>query len=324
LLKNNTICKYFFIYFYIAIFLTVIIIIFPHSQSFAGPSFIIDSDKQFDYADYYFLNGEYSSAIDEYKRFIYFFPEDYRVKQAMYNIGIAFYKSRRFKDAINSFKTLIHKYGNDDFHIGDITTNAYFMISECYLEINVSAPAIINLNNLITLTTDLDVIDEAYYRLGWIYLELASWDSARSYFKKISIQNNNKYKLIQLSSELEKERLTTRKNPYLAGTLSIIPGAGHLYCERYRDAIIAFLLNCGMIYAAYESFDNDLIGLGGIITFVELGFYTGNIYGAIASAHKYNKMKNKQFIDKLRENMKITLSSYHQGKDILLSFQLVF
>ena len=43
-----------------------------------------------------------------------------------------------------------------------------------------------------------------------------------------------------------------------AGILSIIPGTGHLYCGRYKDATLAFILNTAMIYAACEAFDNHL------------------------------------------------------------------
>lgn len=316
-------CKKFFIYFHIA-FLTVVTIFFPLSQPFAEPSFIIDSNKQFDLAEHYFSKGEYDRAIDEYKRFIYFFSEDNRVKPAMYHIGMSFYQSRRFKEAINAFHTMMDKYSSSDLSMSNITTKAYFMVSECYIKLNKLGPAIIDLNNLMMLTTDLNVQDEAYYRLGWIYLEMASWDMARSHFEKISIQNKNKYELKRLSTEIEKKGFMTRKNPTIAGTLSVIPGAGHLYCERYQDAMIAFLLNGCLMVAAYESFDNDLVGLGGIIAFVELGFYTGNIYGAIASAHKYNKMKNRQFLDQLRENTKINLSYDNKNKDILLSLQIAF
>jgi hypothetical protein len=72
--------------------------------------------------------------------------------------------------------------------------------------------------------------------------------------------------------ELDKKLPIKRKNPTTAGLLSIIPGAGHLYCERKRDALISFFLNGAMIYAAYEAFDHDLDVLGGIITFFELWY----------------------------------------------------
>jgi len=111
--------------------------------------------------------------------------------------------------------------------------------------------------------------------------------------------------------------------------LAIIPGAGHLYCERYKDAAIAFILNSAMIYAAYEAFDNNLDALGGIITFFELGFYSGNIYSAVNCAHKYNRNANKNFFEYLRQNSRINLGlSPGQEKEkaaaLVLSYHIRF
>ena len=166
--------------------------------------------------------------------------------------------------------------------------------------------------------------DEAYYRLGWIYLETASWDKAGLYFSKISNQNKDKYRLERLSSELDKEKLIQKKNPKLAGFLSIIPGAGFLYCERYQDALIAFLLNGGLMYAAYEAFDEGHDALGGIISFVGFGFYAGNIYGSIAGAHKYNHNKTGKFLEKLKNNAKVNLSADFHNKGVYFALQFVF
>jgi len=126
--------------------------------------------------------------------------------------------------------------------------------------------------------------------------------------------------------ELDKKLPIKRKNPTTAGLLSIIPGAGHLYCERKRDAFISFFLNGAMIYAAYEAFDHDLDVLGGIITFFELGFYSGNIYSAVSSTHKYNRDEKNKFLDYLKKNAKISISSGipNQSKSILLLCKFSF
>ena len=294
-------------------------LLFPFSQSFAGCVLEIDSDKQFTFAEDYFSNKEYFRAIGEYQRFIYFFPEDNRVKTAMYKIGMSHFKAGHFKNAINSFETIIDKYEDTD-----LFTKAYFMISECCIKLNEAGSAIANLHNLITIRDDIHLRDEAYYRIGWIYIEMASWEKARINFAKISPQSKNKYQLKRLSKELDKTKLIDRKSPQAAGFLSIIPGAGFLYCERYRDASIAFLLNAGLMYAAYESFDDDNYALGGLITLFEVGFYAGNFYGAITSAHKYNRSKTGQFIDQLKQNTKINLTGSANQKSIILSFQYSF
>jgi hypothetical protein len=220
---------------------------------------------------------------------------------------------------VDSFNAVIDRYVDTDLSI-----KSYFMISEAHIKIKTFGLAIINLNNLITLTDDEDVRDEAYYRLGWIYIETASWENARLNFSKISAKNKTKYRLEQLTDELNKEKSIPKKDPSLAGFLSIIPGAGYLYCERYQDALIAFLLNGGLILAAYESFDDNNNALGGVIAFVEFGFYAGNIYGAITGAHKYNRKQTGQFIETLKNNAKINLSADVKNKGICLAFEFLF
>ncbi len=305
--------------FFLVAFTIIFVLLFPFSQSFAESVLKIDPDKQFGFAENYFSNKEYFRAIGEYKRFIYFFPEDVRVEQAVYKIGMSYFKARYFKDAINSFKTIINKYEDTD-----LSTKAYFMISKCYVKLNEAGSAIANLHNLITIRDDMHARDEAYYKICWIYIEMASWEKARLYFGKISEQNKDRYRLKRLSVEIEKETLIQKKNSELAGFLSIIPGAGFFYCERYQDALIAFLLNGGMICAAYESFDDDNNALGALISFVELGFYAGNIYGAVTAAHKYNKAKTGQFIEKLKRNTKVRLSTGRRNDGITLCFQYSF
>jgi len=308
-------------------FFLIFFLFFPCSQSYAGsdsevdakPFIIIDADKQFEFAEYLFSNQEYARAIGEYARFIYFFPEDDRIEPAMFRIGLAHFKSKRFSRAVCAFKTLIEKYGRTDLSI-----KSYLMISESYAESNAFDNAIINLHNLITITGDENIQDEAYYRIGWLYIEMASWEKAKDYFSKISAPNKDTYRLKRLAVALNEEKTIPRKNPGLAGFLSVIPGAGFIYTERYRDALIAFLSNGALMYAAYEAFDNDNDVLGGIITLVEFGFYTGNIYGAVSSAHKYNRTKTGQFIQKLMQNHKVNFSAGFNAKGFCAALRLPF
>jgi TolA-binding protein len=325
-MRNMRVRNIFFADHFVTFFL-VFLLFFPCSQSYAGsdletdikPLLIIDADKQFEFAGYLFSNQEYANAISEYERFIYFFPKDVRIEPAMFRIGMAHFKSKRFQQAVNAFKTLIEKYGQTDLGI-----KSYLMISESYAKLNAFDDAIINLHNLITITGDANIQDEAYYRIGWFYIEMASWGKAKNYFSKISAPNKDTYRLKRLAVDLGREKMIPQKNPGLAGFLSVIPGAGFLYTERYQDALIAFLINGALMYAAYEAFDNDNDALGGIITLVEFGFYTGNIYGAVSSAHKYNRTKTGQFIQKLMENHKVDFSAGFNAQGFCAALQLYF
>jgi tetratricopeptide (TPR) repeat protein len=289
------------------------------SEPDRSSSICIGADQQFNFAQHHFNAKSYQMAIIEYQRFIYFFPEDKRVALAMYRIGMAYYSIDRLQQALRSFADVIDRYGGTD-----LSVKSYLMKSECLIRLNDAGSAVINLQNLIAIADDINVKDEAYYRIGWIYINTASWDQASLYFSKISPQNKNKYKLDLVAAELEKKSSIPRKDPRTAGILSVIPGAGYLYCERYQDALITFLLNGAMMMAAYESFDEGLSALGGLITFVGFGFYAGNVYGAITSAHKYNRRKTDRFIEHLNENLRVKFLVDSENHGAYLALQWVF
>jgi tetratricopeptide (TPR) repeat protein len=291
----------------------------PFSTCSAGSALIIEPEKQFQFAESCFSKKEYLRAVGEYERYIYFFPEGDKVSTAMYKIGMAYFLSDRFKDAIVSFKKVLEKLPKTDIYV-----KAYFMIGECHVKQQAFGQAIIHFQNLIAITEDNEVLDQANYTIGWVYVEMAEWENARHHFDKISPKNKNRYRLEKLRTELDSGRLLKKKSPRTAGLLSLLPGAGYAYCERYHDALIAFLLNGGLIWAAYESFDQGLYALGGVITFVEFGFYAGNIHGSITSAHKYNRTKTDRFIEHLKQNAKINISAGYKSKRISLSFQCQF
>ncbi len=108
------------------------------------------------------------------------------------------------------------------------------------------------------------------------------------------------------------------KNPQTAGVLAILPGLGHLYCERPKDALVAFLLNGVTIWAAVEAFDEDLQVLGGILILLEVGFYAGNIYSAVNSAHKFNRKVRNDFRRSLPDRLNLNLFTTRGGLGLAL------
>ena len=292
--------------------LLLIFIILP-AQYAIGETVQINSDEQFQFAEYFFSKGEYAKAIAEYERFVYFFSKDEKIPQAEYQIGMSYFKNGQFQEAARAFQKVIEVYPD--------MVESYFKLSDAYLKLRQPDEAISVLEYLIKLTKNQRIRDRASYAIGWIYVEKASWENARLSFQNISEQNKEKYQSDRISAGLERAGAIEQKNPAVAGWLSVIPGAGFLYCERYQDALTAFLLNAGLMIAAYESFKDDNYALGSVISFVELGFYAGNIYGAVGSAHKYNKAKTSEFIENLKANTKVSLSM-NKDMGMMMAFQV--
>lgn len=291
------------------------------AHSHADQQIIIDPGRQFRFAEYYFQNGEYYRAIGEYKRFIHFFPSSDKIELAKYKIGLSFLNGEKYAEAIKAFDELIEASKNTEYAL-----KSYLKRSEAYVQLKRHDAALTGIKNVLTITRDQKIRDEAYYRGGWVYLQMGLWEKARKYFNEISSQSKEKLNIKEIVTELDRKPPLKEKNPTTAGLLAIIPGAGHLYCERKKDALISFLLNGAMIFAAFEAFDHDLDVIGGIITFFELGFYSGNIYSAVNCAHKYNRDKKSKFLDHLKKNTKvnISLSKNPDGESLVLACKFLF
>lgn len=258
----------------------------------------IDSDRQYQFAETLFNDGQYRRAAEEYQRFGFFFPQDARRRQALFKAGQAFLLAKAPVEARNRFEELIH-----EDELDAIGVESHFMLVECDLQLNRVTQAVLDLNNLIALSEDQEVRDRAYYRLGWLSIDLTDWPAARKAFARISASRRSRYHIDELERELGRTDRLPARNPTLAGTLSIIPGAGQLYCNRYEDALIALAVNLGLFWAAHDAFDEDQYALGGVLAFVGMGFYAGNIYGAVGDAHKFNQKQQRQFGQSLQRHL---------------------
>jgi tetratricopeptide (TPR) repeat protein len=300
--------------------LSICICLFPVC-AYPSSAVLLDANRQFQFAEHYFHQGQYYRAIGEYERFIYFFPEAEEVELARHRIGLSYLRGERYEEAVEAFEDLIEKHPNSGYAVA-----SYLKMSEAYVRLRRYDAAIINLENLITIAPNQDVKDEAYYQCGWVYLEKGAWDDAQACFDKISPQNRRTYRLEQFFKEFDKKEELKYKDPTAAGILAIVPGAGHLYCKRYRDALVSFLVNGALIFAAYEAFDEDQDVLGGIVTLFGVGFYSGNIYSAVGSAYKYNRDERNRFFRYLEEHsrIKISLAGPPHHTTVVLSCQLSF
>ena len=258
---------------------------------------VLDAEHQYHYAEQLNTEGQYRRAAEEYERFAFFFPQHPQQRMALFKSATAFFKAGDSATALEGFNRLAQGDALDE-----IAVESYFMMTECLLLNKEDGQAILQMHNLIALSDRSQIKDRAYERIGWIHIDRMDWESARSAFSRMTAAAHVDQQISRLDDALDQAAKLPYKNPTLAGTLSIVPGAGQLYCGRYEDALMAFLVNGALIWASYESFDNDLNALGGLLAFVGLGFYASNIYSAVSGAHKYNLLQKQRYADQLRQH----------------------
>ena len=255
-----------------------------------GKDLVISPDMQFDYALQCYQKKDYETAVVEFKRFAHFFPGDRRAGEAGFMGAMGLYQLKRFREAAGAFNEIILAEGDPVFK-----EESYFMQSKAFMGMGNLGYARIVLQNYLKLTEDAAARDRIHSMLADLDvqssrgIDLKNLEDARENLLKISPKGSTQYLAEDRADTLEKALAAPRKNPTLAGLLAVVPGAGFLYCERYQDALVSFLLNTGLMVAAYEAFDQGNEALGGVIGLVETGFYAGNIYGSMTAAHRYNQ-----------------------------------
>lgn len=279
----------------------------------------IDGNDQFDFGRSLMKKGEYDKALGEFERFIHFFPRDPKVPKAHYLMGMCHLKAREHEKARDIFSRTYSSYPDTPF-----AAKSLFLIGESYYEQGALKEAERYFTQVKEKYPLMDLNNMALYRLGWTKMRVNRWRDASELFSEVEKESPLYDSSLQLAQQSLTGETLPYKSPECAGTLAaILPGLGHAYVSRYKDAAIAFLLNGLFIWAAVESFQQDHEVLGGILTFLELGWYTGNIYSAVNVTHKHNRKMQNEFRGTLKDRLDLKLFTAGEGH-VGLAFRFRF
>lgn len=302
---------------YLGPLLAGIILLLGPSPALAG-QIIIDSGEQFELGRTCMEKGQYSRAIVEFERFIHFFPDSPRVLMARYLIGICYLKSDRYEAAREGFFQIIRSEPDTP-----LAGKALFMVGESYYQQGAPKEAEYYFRQLTEKYPTPELRNQALYRIGWARMKEDRWGDASAFFMKVERGSPLYGSSQELAVQSLKGATLPYKDPAYAGVMAgIIPGMGHAYVSRYKDAAVAFLLNGLFVWAAVEAFNNNNNVLGGILSFFELGWYTGNIYSAVNVAHKYNLKVRNDFRKGLKDCLGLHLLTSKRGAiGLAMTFQ---
>lgn len=293
------------------------VLLFSGIPSVLAEELVIHSNEQLEYAHILMTEGAYDRALTELERFIHFFPEDQQVPLARYLIGVCYFKTKQYKKARDRFSRIFRSNPQ-----GPFAGKALLMIGETYYEQGVPAEAEHYFMEVLSRYKTPELRNSAQYRLGWTRLVENRWQDASQAFKQVEKGSPLYESAKGLSDASVKGELLPQKDPVVAGVMAgLVPGLGHAYVSRYKDALVAFLLNGLFIWATVESFHQDHDVLGGILGFLEIGWYTGNIYSAVNVAHKWNRKVRTDFRKGLKDQFKLNLLTSDRGPaGLMLSF----
>ncbi|GAB4171330.1 MAG: hypothetical protein Kow00100_12470 [Geothermobacteraceae bacterium] len=262
-----------------------------------GPALAGDADRLLDFADHLFAQKDYYRAVTEYKRFLYLHPDDPAAPSALLRMTRAYLAGERWQEADATVDELLKRYpesreaGRAALLSAEVAFRQrnFSLARQRYGSAGLRYP---------------ELAGAADYRIAWCLLEEGDIDQARRQLEGLEAPQGQ-----ALADDLGRFATLPRKSPATAGLLSaVLPGAGQVYTGHARDGAIAFALNVAFILAGIEAFDNGNEALGGILAFVEVGWYAGNIFNAVTNAHKSNRRLERGLLDELRQKHGLDLA----------------
>jgi tetratricopeptide (TPR) repeat protein len=249
------------------------------------------------FADALMAEADYDRAITEYKRFLLFWPKDSRADRTRLKIGQCWQALAKWDQAAELFR-LVSDQPNA------LTTEraeALYLLGDTFFRQAAYIKAIDRFQACLSRYPDQPQAAQAFRRIGQAYLRLARYQEARDTYATLSEKSWDFHQRLALINDIEKSQQLPKKSPTLAGLLSIVPGLGQLYCQRYQNAASAFLVNGLFIFGTYEALVHHLYGTGAILTIFSTGWYSGNIFAAVNSAEQYNVRTSQNFVHSIEQ-----------------------
>ncbi|HDR13945.1 MAG TPA: tetratricopeptide repeat protein [Desulfobacteraceae bacterium] len=251
----------------------------------------ISADEQYNYALHLIQGEKYADATIELQRLLHFFPDHQLSDSARLLLGFCLSEENRMEEAREAFAEAA--VAAEENSTGVLAT---LLTGETYFRQGLLADAIPWFQYARETAESIELQDAAEYRLGWTMLRAGRWTEASRAFGSVSPRSLLHGDALNLAEKSLAGLDLPTKSPGTAGVLAaLVPGLGHAYVTRYRDAVVAFILNGLFIWAAVEAFDGGHNALGVILGILELGWYTGNIYSAVNVAGKYNTRMQDEF-----------------------------
>ena len=253
------------------------------------------------FARFLFNKGEYYRAITEYYKMLYKATGLTEKISFLKNIGLCYLSGDDYENYITFYKNNRNVF----LMRPKIYSEMNLYLGKSYYNINLYQEAISVLEGITFVSND-SLYNDKYFFTGLSYAHLHEWNSA---FRNMEFVNgNSKYLRVRDHLNNHKEDLLnfSKKEPIFAGFLSaLIPGAGYIYCDKLTTGITSLVVNGLLIWAFYDTINNNQYGLSASIGFFGLGWYIGNIIGSANAAHQYNSYYQEQYLnDILTDNLK--------------------
>lgn len=255
------------------------------------------SDPAVDLGDHLFALENYDGAITEYKRFLFFNPDQPRVGEVQFKIGLAYRAQEWWAEAAEAMMTAIQRTMEAELQAEMRVELAVTLIASGAYDL-----ALVELIKVDMRTQSVQLQQRARFLRGVAYLYQFKWEQARSvfrtYFDGMPDAAETAVEIDALFLEALNRPQKSEKAARLLSTF--LPGLGQTYAEDWKNGLNALLLNGILGYVTLDAaierdYDDALLSF----FFLFYRYYAANRYHAAEAAQAFNDRENRRYADRI-------------------------
>jgi len=250
-------------------------------------------NEQLGFADQLAKEGDFFRAIGEYKRFLYVCPDDRRRSTALYAIGRCYFLAGRYGDVLEWYR-----HASTDSAATDETA---LLAGHALFRLAAYDKAYTQLETVVRRGRLRQGIDQASYLAALSLVRIGRGKEAVPLLMSVVEPSPYSQRAREYADRLRDIPRWPKKNPLLAGTLAVVPGAGYAYAGHYGTALASVAVIGLLSWTTLEAFDDGHEAAGATCSIFAFGFYFGSIVGSAESARRFTAFQAESYQSRFPE-----------------------
>jgi hypothetical protein len=255
-----------------------------------------------DYAEHLLSEHDYFRAVSEFKKMLYFAPDESTRIACLYGIARGYLGSGNHNTSLQYSARFLDK----PTLTGQQRTDGFILMGLGYYGIR----AIPSAETAFARAGETDTSGRSALMAALLKAEMRDWTAASSRFKAVA-EAHPGAKAGGLADSLSKAMLRgaelPSRSPFLAACMSaLLPGSGQIYSGHFYDGVQAFLFVGAFSLASYAAYryddrvnNNYLMTIG--MSAVAALFHAANIFGAFKTAEYKTARIREDFLAEMRK-----------------------
>lgn len=242
--------------------------------------------------------GNYEAAITEYKRFLFFHPDDIQTATVYHKIGYAYREQGLWQEAILAMRNAVLHADNKDIKSEYQMNLAVLLLASQNYDL-----ARLELIKVSLRHPSGKLYQRALFLQAVAFIYKFRWEEAQEILSNETLLTYATDETLDTLFNIAINQ--KKKSTQFAKVLSaILPGTGQIYAGNWRGGLNAFLLNGALGFVAVDGIlDQNFLDAFMWTYYIFLRYYRGNVSRAGTTVQEFNENASRRTADNILKRL---------------------